>query len=91
MFGSYGLAPASLGVAFVSQAAIDSGLAERLRIRRRLSAVRNARNLTKADLVLNTASPQVRVAPDSLEVEIDGRAVDLPPAEVLPLTNRYFL
>ena len=27
----------------------------------------------------------------SLEVEIDGRAVDLPPAEVLPLTNRYFL
>ncbi len=91
MFGSYGLAPASLGVAFVSQASIDSGLAERLKIRRRLSAVRNSRNLTKADLVLNTASPTVRVAPDSLEVEIDGRVVDLPPAEVLPLTNRYFL
>ena len=91
MFGSYGLAPASLGVAFVGQAAIDSGLAERLKIRRRLSAVRNSRNLTKDDLVLNTASPNVRVAPDSLEVEIDGRVVDLPPAEVLPLTNRYFL
>lgn len=91
MFGSYGLAPASLGVAFVSQAGIDSGLAERLRIRRRLSAVRNARHLTKADLVLNTASPTVRVAPDSLEVEIDGKPVDLPPAEVLPMTNRYFL
>jgi urease subunit alpha len=91
MFGSYGLAPASLGVAFVGQAAIDSGLAGRLKIRRRLSAVRNSRNLTKNDLVLNTASPKVRVAPDSLEVEIDGRPVDLPPAEVLPLTNRYFL
>jgi urease subunit alpha len=91
MFGSYGLAPASLGVAFVGQAAIDSGLAGRLNIRRRLSPVRNSRNLTKADLVLNTASPNVRVAPDSLEVEIDGRVVDLPPAEVLPLTNRYFL
>jgi urease subunit alpha len=91
MFGSYGLAPASLGVAFVGRAAIDSGLAGRLKIRRRLSPVRNSRNLTKADLVLNTASPKVRVAPDSLEVEIDGRVVDLPPAEVLPLTNRYFL
>jgi urease alpha subunit len=33
----------------------------------------------------------VRVAPDTLEVEIDGRAVDLPPAEVLPMTARYFL
>lgn len=91
MFGSYGLAPASLGVAFVSQAGIDSGLAGRLKIRRRLSAVRNSRHLTKADLVLNNASPQVRVAPDSLEVEIDGVGVDLPPAEVLPMTNRYFL
>ncbi len=91
MFGSYGLAPASLGVAFVSQASVDSGLAGRLKIRRRLSAVRNSRNLTKADLVLNTASPRVRVAPDTLEVEIDGAPVDLPPAEVLPLTNRYFL
>lgn len=91
MFGSYGLAPASVGVAFVSQASADSGLAGRLKIRRRLSAVRNCRRLTKADLVLNTASPTVRVAPDSLEVEIDGVLVDLPPAEVLPLTNRYFL
>ncbi|MCW2720170.1 MAG: urease subunit alpha [Pseudonocardiales bacterium] len=91
MFGSYGLAPASLGVAFVGQAAIDSGLAGRLKIRRRLSAVQNSRHLTKADLVLNGASPQVRVSPDSLEVEIDGRPVDLPPAEVLPMTNRYFL
>jgi urease subunit alpha len=91
MFGSYGLAPASLGVAFVGQAAIDSGLAERLKIRRRLAPVRNSRHLTKADLVLNTASPRVRVAPDTLEVEIDGSRVDLPPAEVLPLTNRYFL
>lgn len=91
MFGAYGAAPASLGIAFVSQAAVDSRLAGRLRIRRRLSAVRNARNLTKADLVRNAASPSVRVSPDSLEVEIDGRPVDLPPAEVLPMTNRYFL
>ncbi|WP_028932957.1 urease subunit alpha [Pseudonocardia spinosispora] len=91
MFGSYGAAPASLGVAFVGQAAIDAGLAGKLKLRRRLSAVRNSRNLTKADFVRNTASPSVRVSPDSLDVTINGRPVDLPPAEVLPLTNRYFL
>jgi urease subunit alpha len=91
MFGALGSAPASLGVAFVSQASIDAGLATKLGVRRRLSAVRDSRRLTKADFLHNNASPHVRVAPDTLEVEIDGRPVDLPPAEVLPMTARYFL
>lgn len=94
MFGSYGVAPSSLGVAFVGQPALDAGVEGKLRaegVRRRLSAVRDSRGLTKSDFVRNNASPQVRVSPDSLEVEVDGRMVDLPPAETLPLTNRYFL
>ena len=91
MFGAFGSAPASLGVAFVSQAAIDNGLARRVSLRRRLAPVRNARPLTKAAFPRNTASPDVRVDPATLDVQIDGRPVDLPPAETLPLTQRYFL
>ena len=91
MFGSYGAAPATLGVAFVSQAAIDNGLADRVSLRRRLAPVRNARRLTKADFRRNAASPDVRVDPETLDVRVDGRLVDLPPAETLPLTQRYFL
>jgi len=91
MFGSHGTAPASLGVAFVSQAAIDNGLATRVALRRRLSPVTRARPLTKADFIRNDASPTVRVDPQTLDVEIDGHPVDLPPAETLPLTQRYFL
>ena len=91
MFGSMGVAPASLAVAFVSQASLDAGLERKLGVRRRFSAIRGSRHLTKADFVLNGASPQVRVAPDSLDVTIDGVPVDLAPAESLPLTNRYFL
>src|SRR3954468_7677070 len=60
MFGAMGSAPASLGVAFVSQASIDAGLAKKLGIRRRLSAIRNSRHLTKADFLHNNASPRVR-------------------------------
>jgi urease subunit alpha len=60
-------------------------------VRRRLVPVRNARWLTKAAFVGNTASPAVRVDPATLEVTIDGRPVELPPAETLPLTQRYFL
>lgn len=91
MFGSLGVAPASLALAFVSQASLDAGLERRLGVRRKFSAIRDSRHLTKADFVLNNASPQVRVAPDSLDVTIDGVPVDLAPAETLPLTNRYFL
>ncbi|MCC6176383.1 MAG: urease subunit alpha [Chloroflexi bacterium] len=91
MFGSHGAAPASLGVAFVSQAAIDNGLAKRVNLRRRLSPVKHARPLTKLNFVRNQATPAVKVSPDTLEVEIDGKPVDLPPAETLPLTQRYFL
>jgi urease subunit alpha len=91
MFGSYGAAPSSLGVAFVSQAAIDNGLAKRVSLRRRLVPVKNARPITKQDFLHNQASPDVKVSPDTLDVTIDGKAVDLPPAETLPLTQRYFL
>lgn len=91
MFGAHGAAPASLAVAFVSQASIDNGLARRVALRRRLVAVRNARGITKARFVHNTASPVVKVDPASLGVTIDGRPVDLPPAETLPMTHRYFL
>jgi urease subunit alpha len=91
MFGSYGAAPASLGLAFVSRAAVENGLNRRLPIKRKLSAVRGSRNITKSSLVLNQASPRVWVDPATLNVEIDGRPVDLPPSETLPLTQRYFI
>jgi urease subunit alpha len=91
MFGHHGVAPASLGVAFVSQAAIANGLGRRVSLRRRLVPVRNARGLTKAAFVRNQASPRVRVDPATLDVTVDGRPVTLPPAETLPLTQRYFL
>jgi len=91
MYGGMGLAPAALGVAFVSQASLDGGLAERLRVRRRLVPVRDSRNLDKSAFYGNCASPVVRVDPQSLDVTIDGRPVDLPPAERLPMTSRYFI
>src|SRR5207237_790575 len=59
MFGSLGAAPASLGVAFVSRAAIDNGLARRVKLRRRLAAVRDARRVTNADFPYNQALPTV--------------------------------
>ncbi len=57
-------AAVSTSVAFVSQAAIDDGLADRLPlVRRRLVAIENVRGRSKQDLPENTAMPRIDVDP----------------------------
>jgi urease subunit alpha len=90
-YGALGNAPASLSVNFVSQASLDAGLAGRLRSARRCVAVGPIRDIGKGDMVHNSACPEIRVDPGSLDVTIDGTAVRPEPAGSLPLTHRYFI
>lgn len=83
-----GAAP-HLSVGFVSPAALDDGLAERLGLVRELVAVRPTRHLTKADLPNNTALPVIEVDPETFAIHIDGELVEPSPATELPLTQRY--
>ena len=91
MFGGIGLTPASISLNFVSQAALDGGFATRHQLRRQALAVENTRQTFKSAMRFNSSSPDVRVDTKSLEVSIDGEVVDSPPAESLPLTQRYFV
>jgi urease subunit alpha len=54
-------------------------------------AVDNTRNIGKKDLLLNDATPQVEVDPETYEVRADGELLTCQPAEVLPMAQRYFL
>ncbi|MET1072989.1 MAG: urease subunit alpha [Umezawaea sp.] len=91
MFGAYPSAAASNSFHFVSQEAIDSDLAGRLNLMRRMLPVSNTRRVGKADMVLNDAMPHVRVDPDSFAVRIDGDLVEPDPVGELPMAQRYFL
>jgi urease subunit alpha len=91
MFAGAGRAAAAASLAFVSPAALDDGLAERLALRRQLAPVANTRRLGKSDLPENTALPDIRVEPDTFRVWIDGDEVEPQPATELPLAQRYFL
>jgi urease subunit alpha len=42
-------------------------------------------------MVANSATPEVKVDPDSFEVRIDGDVVAPAPVSELPMTQRYFL
>jgi len=91
MFGDFGRARGSTCVTFVSQAAVANGLAERLGLTRRISAVQACRNLGKRDMVLNDALPKIEVDPETYVVRADGEVLTCEPAKVLPLAQRYFL
>jgi len=91
MFGALGRALTAGSLTFVSQAALDDGLGERLGLTRRLVAVRGTRDLGKADLKLNQALPKIEVDPETYEVRADGELLTCQPARELPLAQRYFL
>jgi urease subunit alpha len=91
MFGAFGPVPAATSLAFVSPAAVEDGLAERLAVRRPLVPVAGTRSRGKADLPGNDALPVIEVEPDTFTVRIDGEVVEPQPAVELPMAQRYFL
>jgi urease subunit alpha len=91
MFGGVGAAPAANSVNFVTQAALDAGLPERLGLGKEFTAIRSTRGVTKADMRENDALPSVEVDPDTFTVRIDGEPVEPAPAAELPMAQRYFL
>jgi len=92
MFGAFGRSLLNSAVTFVSKAALEAGIARRLGLEKPLLAVENTRGgIGKKDMVLNDATPIIEVDPETYEVRADGELLTCPPAEVLPLAQRYFL
>lgn len=91
MFGAAPAAAAATSVHFVAPQAIEDGLADRLDIRRKLAAVKNVRQVGKAQMPHNDAMPRIEVEPDTFTVRIDGQVWQEQPAVELPMAQRYFL
>ncbi len=91
MFGALGGARHATRMTFLSQAACQSELAERLGLRSRLGAVKHCRDIGKADMRLNDYRPVIEVDPQNYQVRADGELLMCEPAVSLPLAQRYFL
>ncbi len=91
MFGSYGGAVGKTSMTFVSQAAHQAGIADRLGLKKQVVAVANTRKLSKRDMKLNDLLPQMEVDPETYEVRANGELLTCEPATVLPMAQRYFL
>ncbi len=91
MFGSFGGAIAATSLTFVSQAAVEAGIAAEIGLQTPVVAVANTRKLSKADMKLNDATPEIEVDPETYEVRADGELLTCEPATELPMAQRYFL
>jgi len=56
-----------------------------------VEAVQNVRNIGKADMKLNNATPVIEVDPESYNVTADKVQLVCAPAQSLPLAQNYFL
>jgi urease subunit alpha len=92
MFGAFGRALEATSVTFVSKAAVAENIQEELGLAKTCVAIENVRGgISKADMVLNDATPDITVDPETYEVRADGELLVCEPAKELPLAQRYFL
>lgn len=91
MWGAYGKARSRTSITFVSKAAYENHIKEKLGLDKIVLPVKNCRTVGKKDMILNDQTPQIEVDPETYMVKIDGEQVDSKPSETLPLCRRYYL
>ena len=92
MFGAFGRSLTESAVTFVSRAAYEAGIDHALGLAKTLLPVENTRDgISKSAMIHNDATPRIEVDPETYEVRADGELLTCPPAEVLPMAQRYFL
>ncbi|WP_268999202.1 urease subunit alpha [Paenibacillus athensensis] len=91
MFAAFGKALAASSITFVSQAAYEGGIAERLGLHKRVEPVKGCRSVSKKDMIHNAETPSIEVNPETYEVKVDGEPITCEPATELPMAQLYFL
>ena len=91
MFGALPEGVHASCITFLSQVAIDNGVAEKLGLKKMISPAKNTRNIRKTDMKHNDYLPIMEVDPETYVVKADGVHLTCEPADVLPMAQRYFL
>lgn len=90
MFGGFGAALAGTRMSFVSAAAVENGVKEKLGLHSDVVAVHATRQLTKECMKRNNAAPEINVNPETFEVTADGVRAYVPPAKNVAMTQLYW-
>jgi urease subunit alpha len=91
MFAGIGQGIRHSSLTFLSQSAVDAKVHQAYGLEKNVVAVRNCRNISKANMIHNDWLPQISVDPETYQVIADGELLTCEPAKVLPMAQRYFL
>jgi urease subunit alpha len=91
MFGGFGMAASATSMFFLPQVAVESNLANALKLKKQVGMVKGTRTIGKKDLIHNHYQPNIEVDPQTYEVRADGQLLTCEPATILPFAQRYFL
>ncbi|MDA7525797.1 urease subunit alpha [Verrucomicrobiales bacterium] len=90
-FAAHGKARARTCVTFVSKASLNDGIADELKVDKRLVPIAKTREIGKADLLFNDSCPDIEVDPETYTVKANGEVLACEPLTEVPLAQRYFL
>ncbi len=90
MYGAFGKAMPRTCVRFVSALSIENNLPEKIGTENIFYPVRRCRQIGKADMVLNSATPQIDVNPETFDTYVDGKLAYVAPAKEAPLAQLYW-
>lgn len=91
MYAAYGKALQKSSITFVSQAAYEDKVHEKLGLEKVVLPVHGIRKLTKKDMKLNSETPELSVDPQTYEVRVNGELITCDPVDKVPMAQRYFL
>src|SRR3954447_11035842 len=91
MYGTMGKALSKSSITFISQAAFDGKVHEKLGLEKIILPVHGIRTLTKKDMKLNCETPEITVDPQTYEVKVNGELITCDPVDKVPMGQRYFL
>lgn len=87
MWGSFPGTVGSTCVTFISNVSIDK--VRGYNLRKALYPIKNTRNVKKKDLKLNDYCPKISVDPETYQVEVDGKILNIGPSDSIPLSNVF--
>jgi urease subunit alpha len=89
MFGSLGKASAKTSALFVSGCSLENGNLPFLE--KQLLPVKNTRKLTKKDMKLNDFVGEIKINPETYDVEVDGKLIKSDFVKTVPMARKYFM
>jgi urease subunit alpha len=91
MWGARGAAVGRTSITFMSEAAVEAGVAESLPLDRWVEPVRDCRAVGKAQMVRNDATPDISVDPETYQVKVDGRPATVDAVDEVSMSQLFYI